>query len=210
MCAKCGAFERGRLAWMALTRLNLARPGVRVLNLAPEPFMLCSKSRLFEGGYHAADYDPALFAKWGKPVMPLDLCSDLNNLPPGYYDVIMHNHVLEHVPCEVTTVLRGLNRAIIHGGYHLFSVPIKSNAITVEDLSSELTSAERLAAFGQEDHMRYFGDIDFLEFLKKAEMTDGMVDLSSLISSEECIAAGLPPDVFETLNSNRVFVWRKQ
>lgn len=209
MCANCGAFERGRLAWMILNKLDLVKPATRILNLAPEPFMLCEKGRLFEAGYQAADYDPALFAKWGKPVMRLDLCNDLNSIPPGYFDVIMHNHVLEHVPCDVIAVLRGLNNAVVFGGYHLFSVPIKSGAVTVEDLSPLLTPADRLARFGQEDHMRFFGELDFLEYLENAEMTQGMMDLRTLISADECLSAAIPANVFETLNSNRVFVWRK-
>jgi hypothetical protein len=180
-----------------------------MLNLAPEPFMIFNGRHQIGDGYEGADYDPSLFAKWGQPIRRLDLCSDVYALPPNYYDVVMHNHVLEHVPCDVSRVLDGVNRTIKLGGYHLFSVPIRPNSDTVEDLDPTLTSEERRRRFGQEDHMRYFGDRDFERFLERANMKSGMINLRTLVSQEEIATAGIPLGVLDTINAHRVFVWRK-
>lgn len=195
---------------MILSRLGLLRTGVRMLNLAPEAFMICLGRVKIGDGYQGADYDPSLFAKWGQPILQIDLCGDLGKLPAEHYDVIMHNHVLEHVPCDVSKVLAGLNRAIKPGGYHLFSAPIRVDAETIEDFNPALTPQDRRRLFGQEDHMRYFGDSDFENFARAAGMTAGMLDLRKLFSDGDIAAAGLPAGVLDTVNSHRVFVWRKQ
>jgi len=192
-----------------LKKLNLLRPGVRLLNLAPEPFMLFVGSPLLEGSYEAADYDPLLFARWNKPIRKLDLCKDLGTLTEGNYDVILHNHVLEHVPCNVVSVLNGLNRAIARRGYHLFSVPVYAGTTTKEDLNPMLSEAERCSRFGQKDHMRIFGELDFMNFLEQADMTKDLVDITNLFEPNELSEAALPAAVLKSINSDRVFVYRK-
>jgi hypothetical protein len=204
----CGALERGRLAWIVLEKLDLLKPGVRLLNCAPEPFMLRYGAERLGKGYLPTDYDPSLFAKWKVPIMQLDLCNP-QGLELASVQCIMHNHVLEHVPCSVVAVLRGLNRFISPGGYHLFSTPIMPGRATVEDLSPDLTPEEKLRRFGQDDHVRMFGSLDFASFIEGAGMLSGLVDLSALISEDELRHAGLDPNVFATYNSHRVFAWRQ-
>jgi len=209
-CMSCGALERGRLSWMILQKLDHLRPGVRMLNMAPEPFMLFLGAKAIGDSYMATDYDPELFSKWDKqPVAKLDMCSDLAGMTPESFDVVMHNHVLEHLPCDVSTVLANLNRLLAPGGVHLFSAPIQPNRGTEEDLDPGLTPEERTQRFGQEDHLRMFGDRDFMNIVERAMPLDKLVDMSELITREELETAALAADVFDSLNGNRVFVWRK-
>lgn len=208
-CTKCGALERGRLAWLILKRLDVLKPGVRFLNFAPEPFMLFYGSQVIGDGYVACDYDPALYEKWGKPVRRVDICNDIAGMKPGEYDVLMHNHVLEHLPCDVCPALLNLNRLLAPGGVHLFSTPIMPNAWSVADLDPSLTPEQRRARFGQEDHVRLFGDQDFMDLLEQANMTGGLIDLRPIISEDELKDAEIPAHVFDTPNSHRVFVWRQ-
>ena len=208
-CMSCGALERGRLSWIVLEKLDLLRPGVRMLNMAPEPFMLFHGAKAIGNSYRAADYDPDLFSKWKLPVAKLDLCEDLIGMAPNSLDVIMHNHVLEHIPCDVSAVLANLNRLLVPGGVHLFSAPILPGRFSEEDLNPILTPEERRRRFGQGDHLRIFGDGDFMSFIERAMPLDKLVDLSLLITEEELETAALSPDVFKSLNGNRVFAWRK-
>lgn len=209
MCSKCGAFERGRLAWMMLEKLNCLREGVRFLNLAPEPFMIFFGAPILKEGYTAADYDPSLFSKWNKPIMKLDLCHDIAAMKEGSYDVIMHNHVMEHVPCAVPTVLSNLNRLLSPGGYHLISVPIRPGAETIEDLDPNLSEEERKVRFGQSDHMRIFGEKNLFDYFTAAGMTKGWVNVARTIKKADLKMAGIPGDTLATVNSNRVFAWKK-
>lgn len=209
LCVKCGALERGRLAWMVLQALDMLRPDVKLLNIAPEPFMLFHGAEAIGQGYMAVDYDPELFAKWRKTIIKLDLCNDLAGMEPGQFDVIMHNHVLEHVGCDVTGVLANLNRLLVPGGVHLFSAPIMPDRSTEEDMDPALTPLERRRRFGQEDHLRIFGDRDFMDILARAMPTEHQVDLVPLIDPARLTQAALPADVLVSLNPHRVFVWRK-
>jgi len=207
-CMGCGSLERGRLAWLVLTKLDQLRPGVRLLNNAPEPFMLSFGAKRLCAGYTPADYDPSLFAKWNRKILQFDMCNP-QGFAPGSFDCIMHNHVLEHLPCDVVGALRGLNALVAPGGYHLFSAPIMPHRTTIEDFRPDLTPQERLRRFGQDDHVRMFGALDFMTFIERAGMMEGMIDLSPLISAAELEAAGLNPQVFETCNPHRIFAWRR-
>lgn len=207
-CMSCGALERGRLAWIVLGKLDLLKSDIRLLNCAPEPFMLKYGSERLGKGYLPSDYDPSLFAKWRVPIRQFDLCNP-KSLQAGSLDCIMHNHVLEHIPCNVVGALRALNQLIAPGGYHVFSTPIMPDRVMVEDMSPHLTPEERRRQFGQEDHLRMFGSLDFGNLIQEAGMMEGMVDLSALITRAELEDAGLSPHVFMTYNSHRIFAWRQ-
>lgn len=208
-CVKCGALERGRLAWLTLSRLGVLDKRVRFLNVAPEPFMLAIGSKVIGDGYVAADWDPSQFSKYPIRVKQLDLCRVPLDFPSASFDVVMHNHVLEHVPCNVSQVLMRLADVLAPGGYHLFSVPIMPARYTEEDLNPELSGEERHRRFGQNDHMRLFGALDFEGFLRDANILHGMTDMAAMISEGDLANACIPTDALTTLSPHRVFVWRK-
>ena len=91
----------------------------------------------------------------------------------------------------------------------MFSAPIMPNRHTSEDLNPDLSPQDRRKRFGQEDHLRIFGELDFMELIEVAGMTEGMIDLSAAFDSDALLKARLNPAVFETCNPHRVFVWRK-
>jgi hypothetical protein len=127
--------------------------------MAPEPAL---GKKLFEFAgerYHATDYAPDIWSGHGYMVRSLDLCSDLVKLPSRSFDLIIHNHVLEHIPCSVDVALKGLHRLLDGDGVHIFSVPFRGQR-TDEDLSI-VNPDVRKARFGQVDHMRIFGRDDF-------------------------------------------------
>lgn len=206
-CMHCGALERGRLSWMILEKLNYLRPDIRILNLAPEPFMLTFGRKFFGDNYVAADFEPELFSKWKTPILKLDLCADIYPLPERSFDVVMHNHVLEHLPCDVASALKKLTRLVAPGGVHMFSVPIMPDRRTIEDLSPTLTTFERRSRFGQEDHMRMFGELDIHEYINAADLTNNLIPLNRLFSTVDLEIAALPLDCLERATSHHVFTW---
>jgi SAM-dependent methyltransferase len=207
-CVKCGSLERGRFAWIIIERLGLMKAGVKVLNCAPEPFMLFFAAPVLGDSYIAADFYPEIFAKYKKEVRKLNLCGSMEDFADQNFDIIMHNHVLEHLPCDVSSVLIKLNKLLTPGGYHLFSAPILPNRYTEEDLDPNLSGEERKRRFGQDDHMRVFGDLDFMSVLDAAGMTDRLIDVAAFVSQDDLRKHGVPEESLLTLNGHRVFVYQ--
>jgi len=108
-------------------------------------------------------------------------------LPDGAYDVVMANHVLEHIPDD-RAALRELYRLLKPGGNALLTVPINPTRPTYEN-PSITTAPERWAHFSAHDHLRYYG-LDFTERLTEA----GFHVETFRVSPEEEVRYGLLRD----------------
>jgi phosphoglycolate phosphatase len=160
-CSACKSNERTRATKLFLDRYVRLQRGSRVLHLAPEPSLGRHIVSIVGPGYDPADKSPEHYARTlGRRVKRLDLCAEARRLPGGFYDLVLHNHVIEHVPCNYTIVLQHLHRAVKPGGVHLFSIPVTSGHFA-EDLSPALSEEDRSIRFTQRDHMRRFGRSDF-------------------------------------------------
>ncbi|MBS4009673.1 MAG: methyltransferase domain-containing protein, partial [Roseovarius sp.] len=209
-CSSCRAVERNRLMWMILDRLGGFEPGKRVLQLAPEPSLARKFSELSGDAYHGAEVNAERFKKsQNKSIRMLDLCTDLAAIPDASYDVILHNHVLEHVPCDVRDVLRQLDRILAPGGLHFLSVPIRGEK-TDEDLSPDLTDAERLARFGEKDHMRIFGSSDLRDLLQEVWGTGPhLIEPIEIFDRDDLRRAAIPTAARQGASGHSVFHYCK-
>lgn len=92
--------------------------------------------------------------------LKLDLC-DIN-LPDNSQDLLIVNHILEHVPDD-DKAMSELARVITNDGAALIIVPMDLDLVVTKeaDLSDTLTHRERARAltqqFGQQDHVRLYG-----------------------------------------------------
>ena len=156
LCPVCGALPRHRiLAWHLGQRPELMRGG-RVLYFAPEPSMERWMRRRGVA-YTTADlYEPA------------DLRLDIQDtgLEAGSWDVVVCNHVLEHVD-DWRRALAELRRVLAPGGLLVCSFPIDARYETVDEDAGVTTPEGRIARFGQRDHLRVFGR-DSEELLERA------------------------------------------
>jgi SAM-dependent methyltransferase len=208
ICTRCKSLERGRLQYMILRELGLPRPGSRILHVAPEAHLF----HLFEAAsadlYHPADFDPANphYASLGRRIYEIDLCRDLFRFPSASFDLIVHNHVLEHIPCAVEPVLAEHIRVLAPGGYFVFSVPFRGPD-TVEDLSRSLEPAERRARFAQEDHMRVFGTEEFPLLLREVFGTDLAYPAASVWPEEQLRHWAVPPEYARRITGATTFVY---
>jgi SAM-dependent methyltransferase len=156
-CPVCRSAERDRLVYLYLRdHLHLFddKEAIDILHIAPEDCLylplhkkikyhtyLCGDK--FEPGYH-----------YGRQVQRLDLTA--LDLPDHSFDLILCNHVLEHIPDD-RQAMRELYRVLKPRGRAILQVPLSPLLReTFEDFSvSDPLERERL--FGQKNHCRIYG-----------------------------------------------------
>lgn len=160
-CPVCNALERHRLIWLYCQTQTDLFDGrrKRLLHVAPEA---CLKQQLncIKGlEYTGADLESRhATVKMDVTAIPFNNAS---------FDVILCNHVLEHVPDDRKAMWE-LLRILKPGGWAIMQVPIKEG-VTQEDPA--VTSAEeRTRLYGQSDHVRQYGQ-DYGDRLRNAGFT---------------------------------------
>jgi SAM-dependent methyltransferase len=163
-CPICNANTRARLVWWYLqSEFRILERPVRLLHLAPE---LCIYRRLAAVptvSYCAGDRDPRRYA-FARGICGLDATA--LPYPDARFDLVLANHVLEHVEDD-WRALAEIRRVLRPGGIAILQVPVAQRlALTRED-PAIVTPEEREDAFGQWDHVRLYG-LDYPSRLEKA------------------------------------------
>ena len=159
LCPYCLSLERHRLLWVYLNKkTNFFTDNLKVLHIAPEQPYLKKFKSLKNIEYTTADlYSPIA-----------DVKTDIRDLvfDDDSFDVIICNHVLEHIDQE-QKAMKELLRVMKPGAWAILQVPIDySKTETYEDLS--ITDPKlRQKHFGQYDHVRLYGT-DYSQRLRKA------------------------------------------
>ncbi len=147
-CPICGSTDRDRLVFEYLARHTATfREPTRVLHIAPEPSLQRAFLRAPKVNYVSGDWNSRLAA----------IRLDVTDLPfrDGWFDLIVCNHVLEHVPNDATAV-RELFRVLVPGGRAILQVPY-SPVRNHTDEDPAASPDERARRFGQSDHVRLYG-----------------------------------------------------
>lgn len=207
-CLGCGSLERTRLMWMAMEAMGVAaRTDLRILHFAPEEQLARKLSALPGARYVAADIDPERYSALN--AIAFNLCEDLDRLEPDSYDLIVHSHVLEHLPASPIGVIAGLDRALAQGGVHIFAVPI-AQGWTEENLDPELPKSVRTERFGQHNHLRRLGVQDFVPDLKRFWRRDEVAfDPSRHFTPEELARAAIPKRFWTKISGATPFYYVK-
>ncbi|WP_170990159.1 FkbM family methyltransferase [Aquamicrobium sp. LC103] len=150
--------ERTRIFQLILDEENILRRGQQVFHLAPEAGLGRNIKKIVGSGYNAYDLNPKMYPD-DLNVQSFDLVTDAEKLPTENFDLILHCHVMEHVPCDITSVMWHLHRALKPEGKHIFCVPIMPGNYAAD--FGSLSREERTARFGQFDHVRRYGPKDF-------------------------------------------------
>ena len=108
-----------------------------------------------------------------------DLKLDITDidLPDDSYDMVICNHVLEHVS-SYGKALSELNRILKPGGKLIISFPIDPSLDTVLEKDAD-TPEERIRLFGQNDHVRVFGK-DSADILASYGYSVSVIDAGSM------------------------------
>lgn len=204
-CADCGSLERTRVAALHVAKRIRPQAGAHILHLAPEQGLSRWLRAIGDVNYRAVDIAPQNYP--GLAVEPFDLCRDVFALPENRYDLIVHNHVLEHIECNYSVVLIRLARALSQRGAMLFSVPIVGGDFS--DAVVAGTPEEKAARFGAFRHYRHFGRDFIQETLGMIFRLPANYDLLGHFSEDELIEANIPRHHWRKYTGASVFVVRK-
>lgn len=179
------SLERHRLLWLYLNNeTNFFKDEKKVLHFAPEQCFLKRFRKLKNISYTTTDL-----------LSPIaDVKADICDLPfdDNSYDIILCNHVLEHIPDD-TKAMQELYRVMKPGGYGIFQIPQDLNRdVTFED-NTITDRAERAKIFGQYDHVRVYGR-DYFNKLRSIGFKVEEVDYTARLSEDDitkyCLAKG--------------------
>jgi SAM-dependent methyltransferase len=158
-CPKCGSLERHRLFCLALRSPVLVSEGEKVIHFAPETVI-----GEMLAGYHV-DYLTADIVP-GRAALTLNM--EQISLPDKSVDVVVTNHVLEHV--DDKAALMEIHRVLKDGGRLLATVPMIEGWEHTYENPRVSDDAGRELHFGQHDHVRFYGR-DFRERVRAAGFT---------------------------------------
>ncbi|WP_053971420.1 class I SAM-dependent methyltransferase [Mangrovimonas sp. ST2L15] len=179
------SLERHRLLWLFLTKeTNFFTDHLKVLHFAPEQAFYKRFRNIPHLDYTTTDLNSPL----------ADVKADICNLPfdDNTYDVILCNHVLEHIPDD-TQAMKELYRVMKPGGWGVFQIPQDLNRATTFEDDSITDKKERAKIFGQYDHVRVYGR-DYFDKLRSIGFQVEEVDYTKTFEKEDlekyCLAPG--------------------
>ncbi|MGB5818295.1 MAG: methyltransferase domain-containing protein [Saonia sp.] len=180
------SLERHRLLWLYLkNKTDFFKAHHKVLHFAPEQAFYKRFRKLKNlKAYTTTDLNSPL----------ADVKADICNLPfeDNSFDVILCNHVLEHIPNDIKA-MQELYRVLKPKGWGIFQIPQDlDREFTFED-NSITDKKERAKIFGQYDHVRIYGR-DYFDKLRSVGFTVKEEDYTLRLSTEDiheyCLAKG--------------------
>ncbi len=176
-CVKCGSTDRERLIHTYVKhelQIFSREREQRILHIAPEKNLT---RVLLAHGFHeyvCGDLftEGYAYAAHVKNMNVLDIPFE-----EGHFDLVICNHVLEHVPDD-GAAMREIGRVLKPGGRALLQVPISANSPTTDEDPSVSDPRERERRFGQYDHIRIYGQ-DYPERLTRNGFKVDRVNLAA-------------------------------
>lgn len=179
------SLERHRLLWLYLkNETDFFTKQQKVLHFAPEQAFYKRFRKMKNLNYTTTDLESPL----------ADVKADICDLPfqDNEFDVILCNHVLEHIPDD-TKAMQELFRVLKPQGIAILQIPQDlSREFTFED-NSITDRKERAEIFGQYDHVRIYGR-DYFNKLRAIGFDVKEADYTTTLSQEDitkyCLAKG--------------------
>ncbi|KQC29741.1 class I SAM-dependent methyltransferase [Flagellimonas eckloniae] len=170
------SLERHRLLWLYLkNKTDFFTKDQKVLHFAPEQAFHKRFKQFDNIDYTTTDLNSPL----------AEVKADICNLPfsDDSFDVILCNHVLEHIPDD-TKAMQELFRILKPGGWGIFQIPQDLKREETFEDDSITDRKERAKIFGQYDHVRIYGR-DYFDKLRSIGFTVEEVDYTQKLSEKE-------------------------
>lgn len=183
LCPGTLSLERHRLLWLYLEReTNFINNAIKVLHVAPEQVFYQKFKTFSHWEYTTTDLHSPL----------AEIKADLCELPfqDNYYDLILCNHVLEHIP-EDQKAMQEMYRVLKQGGTLIAQVPLEENRTQTLEDNSITDKATRTEIFGQYDHVRIYGT-DYYTRLESVGFDSHAIDFLKKLTSQEKQKFALP------------------
>ncbi|MEP7317584.1 MAG: methyltransferase domain-containing protein [Panacibacter sp.] len=174
-CPNCFSTNRERLVLAVLqSRINIT--GKTILHFAPERKVyewLRTKATVI-----TADLETGFYKVIDKNIR----CENITKLSfsNGTFDVVIANHVLEHVPND-TAAMKEIYRVLKPGGMAVLQVPFSNTHIQTIEEPAIKNPAQQSALFGQKDHVRIYALQDYINRLKHAGFKVTCLDYDDLV-----------------------------
>lgn len=170
------SLERHRLLWLYMkNETEFFEQPIKLLHFAPEQAFYKRFKKLENLEYTTTDLNSPL----------ADVKADICNLPfeDNMFDVILCNHVLEHIPDDFKA-MQELFRVMKSGGWGIIQIPqdLKREKTFEDDTITD--RKERARIFGQYDHVRIYGR-DYFDKLRSVGFTVEEVDYTNTLPKED-------------------------
>lgn len=151
---------------------------IKVLHIAPEQPFVYRFKKCKNLDYLTADMESPI----------ADMHFDIMQMPLGdnLYDVVLCNHVLEHVKDDFAA-MKELYRVAKPGGWAILQVPIDTQRSQTYEDENIVAPKEREKAFGQHDHVRLYG-LDYPQRLESAGFKVETFDVTKYLKPEQVAA----------------------
>lgn len=183
-CPACGCHDRERHLFLYLQAAGriAAMRGARILHFAPEAHLQRVIVAAEPAEYVRADLHPRQ-----PEVLRLDLTQIAS--PDRSFDLVIANHVLEHVDDD-GRALREIFRVLRPGGHAVLQTPYAAGRPGKLEDPCIRGESERLAAYGQEDHCRLFGS-DFVSHVASFGFAPRVVQHDTLLAHVDARQCGV-------------------
>lgn len=182
-CPHCHCNDRDRHLWLyiAFTGVLEQASTMRILHVAPEPSIEQRIRRLAPAEYIAGDLHPRAPGHQKINVEAL-------SFPDGSFDLIICNHVLEHVN-EPHAALAEFNRCLKPGGRLIAQTPYSPVLKYTFELTKAPSAPFATRYFGQDDHVRFFG-ADIADHFRAAGFSGDLLPHASVLGDIDADAVG--------------------
>ncbi|HYG19555.1 MAG TPA: class I SAM-dependent methyltransferase [Ohtaekwangia sp.] len=150
LCPSCLSLERHRLIWVYLSeKTDFFSRRKHVLHIAPEACFIKRFEKMHGEDYITADIE--------SPLAKVKMDIHQIPFPDNQFDVVLCNHVLEHVRDDIQA-MREICRVLKPGGFSIMQVPF-FNPVPQETFEDDSITEPRAREkiFGQDDHVRKYG-----------------------------------------------------
>jgi SAM-dependent methyltransferase len=183
LCPGSLSLERHRLLWLYLKqRTDFFTKPHKMLHIAPEQCFYRIFRKQENLDYTTGDYNSPI----------ADIHFDLHKapFPDNNFDVILCNHVLEHVE-DADQCMRELYRIMKPGGWGIFQVPLDNSREKTYEDKSITSEKDREIHYWQKDHVRLFGR-DYKDRLANAGFAVKADDFINTFTPEQADRYRLP------------------